>query len=71
MKYFLVCILVLGLVIGLAGAEQVNPTTDVLTRWDDGAYVVIFGNPDFPSPVTIVNGVALIGGITDRFINLS
>lgn len=62
----LAVLLILG---GCCLAEVITPSTDVLTRDVDGAYLKIFGPSSFyfdghgfAQPITILNGTALIGG---------
>ena len=69
MNKLVVCLLLALLFCLSASAEQISPSTDVLTKNVDGEYVTIFGPDSFYSdlsgffnPLVVVNGTAIIGG---------
>ena len=69
MNKIVVCLILALLSCAAASAEQISPSTDVLTKNVDGEIVTIFG-PDgfffdsvgFHNPVAYINGTAHIGG---------
>lgn len=67
----LIIFLVIMILVGTASALSIQPSTDILIKNSDGEYVEIFGpgnfyfaDGQFPNPVQIVNGTAVIGGAT-------
>ena len=66
----IILVLAMLLLMGIAIAEQVRTNADVWTTNADGEIIVLFGpvsfnfdDGQFPNPVTMRNGTAVIGGI--------
>ena len=68
MKKVIAIIALVLLLAGLGMAEQMRPDTDIILTNGDGALIKLFGpvsfwyaDGQFPNPVEIVDGVAIIG----------